>query len=186
VQLLTVSAAAGRLATLPRWDTTDPPTTLGIPGAPSPVTRHLSIPPLTGLPVSDWQVLLRGRAASSYLKGVSPEGLQPVRDYLECAGSPSEPSLPSLRETASITLEVVRHRAGPAPDDRQDRRVRSSACIWVFSSLQTTMAFSHGVHVEPTTSRISASHSGSVENVNVSLFHGFKPQRRQMRAPSRS
>src|SRR5665647_1594974 len=45
--------------------------------------------------------------------------------------------------------------------------VRSRAWIWVFSSTQTTTAFVGGSRYRPTTSRILASSSGSVENLTV-------------------
>ncbi len=64
--------------------------------------------------------------------------------------------------------------------------MRSSAWIWVFSSIQTTTAFSGGSRYSPATSRILASSSGSVLNLNVSTFSGCRPHRRQIRARSRS
>ena len=60
--------------------------------------------------------------------------------------------------------------------------VRSSAWVWAFSSMQTTTAFSGGFRYKPMTSRTLASNSGSVENLNVSRFHGFRSCSRQMRA----
>ncbi len=43
-------------------------------------------------------------------------------------------------------------------------------------------AFSGGFRYKPTTSPTVASNSGSVENLNVSRFHGFKSCSHQMRA----
>ena len=48
--------------------------------------------------------------------------------------------------------------------------------------MHTTTALAGGSRYSPTTSRILASSSGSVENLNVSLFQGLRPQRRQIRA----
>src|SRR5215217_5569114 len=53
--------------------------------------------------------------------------------------------------------------------------VRFSAWIWDFSSTQSTIAFSGGARYNPTMSVTLASSSGSVENLNVSAFHGFTP-----------
>ena len=48
--------------------------------------------------------------------------------------------------------------------------------------MQSTTAFSGGFRYRPTTSRIFASSSGSVENLNVSVRHGCSPHLRQIRA----
>ena len=48
--------------------------------------------------------------------------------------------------------------------------------------MQTTTALAGGSRYRPTTSRILASSSGSVLNLNVSTFHGCRPHRRQIRA----
>ena len=53
--------------------------------------------------------------------------------------------------------------------------VRFSAWIWDFSSTHSTIAFSGGFRYNPITSVILASNSGSVENLNVSAFHGLTP-----------
>ena len=49
------------------------------------------------------------------------------------------------------------------------------ACTWLFSSMQSTTAFSGGCRYSPTTSRTLASSSGSVENLNVSTRQGCTP-----------
>lgn len=54
-------------------------------------------------------------------------------------------------------------------------RVRSRAWIWDFSSTHNTIALSGGTRYGPTASVTSATSSGSVENVNVSAFHGRTP-----------
>ena len=48
--------------------------------------------------------------------------------------------------------------------------------------MQSTTAFSGGFRYSPTTSRIFASSSGSVENLNVSRRHGCSFHLRQIRA----
>src|SRR5665213_2673487 len=53
--------------------------------------------------------------------------------------------------------------------------VRSRAWTWDFSSTHSTIAFSGGHKYNPTTSRILASSSGSVENLNVPKRHGCRP-----------
>ena len=58
--------------------------------------------------------------------------------------------------------------------------VRSNAWTCDFSSTQSTTALSGGFRYNPTTSRTLASSSGSVENLNVSAFHGCSPHRRQI------
>ena len=60
--------------------------------------------------------------------------------------------------------------------------VRSNAWIWLFSSMDSTTAFSGGSRYRPTTSRILASSSGSVENLNVSCLNGLMPHRFQILA----
>jgi hypothetical protein len=60
--------------------------------------------------------------------------------------------------------------------------VRSRAWTCDFSSTQRTTAFSSGSRYKPTTSRIFASSSGSVENLNVSVRHGCRFHLRQIRA----
>ena len=70
--------------------------------------------------------------------------------------------------------------------------VRFSACTWLFSSTHSTTAFSGGARYSPTMSTTLASSSGSVENLNVSAFHGLTPYSFQIAAtvecsiPSRS
>src|SRR3954464_3786931 len=53
--------------------------------------------------------------------------------------------------------------------------VRSNAWICDFSSTHSTTAFSGGARYSPTTSTTLATSSGSVENLNVSAFHGLTP-----------
>ena len=48
--------------------------------------------------------------------------------------------------------------------------------------MQTTTALSGGFKYNPTTSRILASNSGSVENLNVCTRQGCSPHLRQIRA----
>src|SRR6476620_10236548 len=60
--------------------------------------------------------------------------------------------------------------------------VRCRACTWLFSSMQSTTAFSGGCRYSPTTARTLASSSGSVENLNVSIRQGCRFQSRQIRA----
>ncbi len=60
--------------------------------------------------------------------------------------------------------------------------VGSSAWIWDFSSTLTTTALCGGFRYSPTTSRILASSSGSVENLNVCVRHGCTFHFRQIRA----
>ena len=60
--------------------------------------------------------------------------------------------------------------------------VRSSAWIWDFSSTQSTIACAGGSRYSPTTSRTSASNSGSVENLNVSICQGLTSCSAQTRA----
>ena len=64
--------------------------------------------------------------------------------------------------------------------------VRSRAWTWVFSSMQSTTAFSGGFRYSPTTSRTLASSSGSVENLNVSCRHGCRFHSRQIRRRRRT
>src|SRR4030095_6287785 len=60
--------------------------------------------------------------------------------------------------------------------------VRFNAWIWLFSSQHNTIAFSGGARYNPMMSATLASSSGSVENLNVSAFHGFTPSRFQAAA----
>jgi hypothetical protein len=53
--------------------------------------------------------------------------------------------------------------------------VRSSACIWDFSSTHNTIAFSGGASYSPQMSVTFPTSSGSVENRNDSAFHGLTP-----------
>jgi hypothetical protein len=65
---------------------------------------------------------------------------------------------------------------------RQVSWVRFNAWIWDFSSIHSTIAFFGGLRYRPITSLTLASSSGSVENLNVSAFHGFTPYRFQAAA----
>jgi hypothetical protein len=60
--------------------------------------------------------------------------------------------------------------------------VRFNAWIWDISSTHNTIAFARGLRYRPTMSLTLASSSGSVENLNVSAFHGFTPYRFQTAA----
>ena len=66
--------------------------------------------------------------------------------------------------------------------DRQDRGGRLNAWTCDFSSTHNTTAFAGGCRYSPTTSRIFASSSGSVENLNVWTRQGCRSHLRQIRA----
>lgn len=53
--------------------------------------------------------------------------------------------------------------------------MRFNAWIWDFSSTHNTIALAGGFRYRPTMSVTLASSSGSVENLNVSAFHGRIP-----------
>ena len=62
-----------------------------------------------------------------------------------------------------------------------DGWVRSSACTWLFSSRQSTTAFSGGFRYSPTTSTSFSSNRGSFDSLNVSTRCGCSPRARQTR-----
>ena len=75
-----------------------------------------------------------------------------------------------VREAARGNPPVETPAGRPGPTSR------------LFSSRQSTTAFSGGCRYSPTTSRTLASSSGSVENLNVSTRQGCSFQSRQIRA----
>src|SRR5512134_458496 len=62
-----------------------------------------------------------------------------------------------------------------------DGWVRSNACTWLFSSRQSTTAFSGGFRYSPTTSTSFSSNRGSFDSLNVSTRCGCSPRARQTR-----
>src|ERR1035437_8570118 len=59
--------------------------------------------------------------------------------------------------------------------------VRSSACIWLFSSTHNTSACSGGLRYNPTMSSNLSAKSGSLLTLKLSTRCGFRPLARQMR-----
>ena len=62
--------------------------------------------------------------------------------------------------------------------------VRSSAWIWLFSSMHKTTAFSGGFRYSPTTSTSFSSKRLSFESLNISTRCGFRPRPDRSAAPS--
>ena len=60
--------------------------------------------------------------------------------------------------------------------------LRSSACVWGFSSTHSTTALSGGLRYRPMTSRTLASSCGSVENLKLCVRHGCSPHSRHTSA----
>ena len=59
--------------------------------------------------------------------------------------------------------------------------MRSSAWIWLFSSMQSTIACSGGFRYRPTTSTSFSSNRLSLESLNVLTWWGLRPRAAQIR-----
>lgn len=94
----------------------------------------------------------------------------------------------TVRTSKAANSVVVRLRSwssviGPARPGLigSDGWVRSTAWIWLFSSMHSTIAFSGGLRYTPTTSTSFSSKSGSPESLNVRTRCGCRSRADQIR-----